>query len=131
MFSDDDEIDPSVEEEGIPGTVDDTPLTYGVEVPPAADVHVVDEGPTQVSATCPEPGPPGEEAELWGEQTALVEEDEAGGLKLAGFPEEEIPEILEAMGDDAADAVQDFPDGTSATGNWAAPEHGGFPERNE
>jgi hypothetical protein len=131
MFGDDDEFDPSLDEPGVPGTVDDEPLTFGVEVPPAADLHVVDEGPTKVGDSCPEPGLPRDETELWNEQTALVEEDEDEGLKLAGFKDEEIPEILDAMGDDAADAVQDFPNGNSATGDWNTPEHGGFPEREE
>lgn len=67
--------------------------------------------------------------ELWGKQLPLVEEDEDDGLKLAGFSEERIPRILEAMGDDAADPLQDSPGGTSATGSTNEPEHGGFPER--
>ena len=129
--------DPAVREQGIPGTVDDVPLSFGIDVPPASDEHVVLEGATKPhgaskgKADAAEDVGNADESELWGEQKSLVEEDEVAGLKLGGFPEEEIPDILEAMGDDAADPLQDYPNGTSATGVWTAPDHGGFPERNE
>lgn len=129
--------DPDARENGIPGTVDDAPLGFGLESPVAADTHVVIEGATHPGGESEESTKAAEEigatdeAELWGKQIALVEEDEIGGLNLKGFPEEEIPEILNAMGDDAADPLQDFPNGVSATGDWTAPEHGGFPERKE
>jgi len=67
--------------------------------------------------------------ELWGKQVPLIEEDEDDGLKLAGFPEDVIPGILDAMGDDAAEILPDSPNGTSATGSIDEPDHGGFPER--
>lgn len=67
--------------------------------------------------------------ELWSKQLPLVEEDEDDGLKLKGFTEEQATHVLEAMGDDAADPLQDFPGGTSATGSVDGPDHGGFPER--
>jgi hypothetical protein len=67
--------------------------------------------------------------ELWGVQRALIEEDLKGGIKLEGFDEDVIPRILNALGDDAADPLQDFPGGTSATGSVNTPDHGGFPER--
>jgi len=129
--------DPDSRETGIPGTVDDAPLTFGLEIPPASDEHMVLEGATKVAGESLEPvdavedDSTADEKELWSEQLALLEEDVAGGLNLRGFPEEEVPDILEAMGDDAADPLQDFPNGTSATGDWSAPEHGGFPERGE
>ena len=129
--------DPDAPEVGIPGTVDDAPLSFGIEVPSSADSHMVLEGATRPSATSEEDAKAAddngaaEEKELWGEQEALLEEDSAGGLKLNGFPEEEIPDILDAMGDDAADPLLDYPNGVSATGDWTAPEHGGFPERKE
>lgn len=67
--------------------------------------------------------------ELWGVQRPLIEEDVDDGLKLAGFSEDVIPTILEAMGDDAAEPLHDAPNGTSATGSPFEPDHGGFPER--
>jgi hypothetical protein len=129
--------DAGAPEEGIPGTVDDAPMTFGLENPPASDSHLVLEGATKPGGESKESEKAAEETgkadegELWEQQVALVEEDEIGGLNLKGFPEEEIPEILDAMGDDAADPLQDFPNGVSATGDWSAPEHGGFPERDD
>lgn len=67
--------------------------------------------------------------QLWGVQRALIEEDVEEGIKLDGFDEDAIPHILDAMGDDAAESLQDAPGGTSATGSVSAPDHGGFPER--
>lgn len=67
--------------------------------------------------------------ELWGVQRVLIEEDTTAGIKLEGFDEDAIPRILDAMGDDAADPLQDYPGGTSATGSVSEPDHGGFPER--
>lgn len=67
--------------------------------------------------------------ELWGKQLPLIEEDVDDGLKVDDFSDELIAEVLEAMGDDAADPLQDSPNGTSATGSVDTPEHGGFPER--
>jgi len=129
--------DPDEQDPGVPGTVDDVPLGFGVETQAPDDEHVVAEGATKLAGRsrekkeAREDSGKADEAELWRQQKALVEEDEATGLKLDGFPDEAIPSILEAMGDDAADPLQDFPNGTSATGDWTAPEHGGFPERND
>jgi hypothetical protein len=127
--------DSEARENGVPGTVDDAPLSFGLDSSAAADQHVVLEGATKPAGDSKEAADTADdlgstdEKELWAEQQTLVEEDDIGGLKLKGFPEEEIPEILDAMGDDAADPLQDFPNGTSATGDWSAPEHGGFPVR--
>lgn len=68
---------------------------------------------------------------LWGAQRPLLEEDDDDGIKLEGFDEDDIPRIMDAMGDDAAEPLQEFPGGTSATGSVTGPEHGGFPEREE
>lgn len=127
-----DDRHPDGDESGVPGTVDDIPLTFGQEVPQVDDSITPSTGGS--SKTRPkesdEPGT-ADERELWRQQKALVEEDEKTGLKLDGFSEDEIPDILEAMGDDAAEPLQDYPNGTSATGLWSAPEHGGFPERKD
>lgn len=72
---------------------------------------------------------PGSEPDLWGKQSALIEEDEEDGLKLEGFAEDQIPSILDAMGDDSAEVLPDSPGGTSATGAPGEPDFGGFPER--
>lgn len=129
--------DPNAREIGVPGTIDDAPMSFGLEVPPAADTHIVIEGATRPGDECDESAKAAEEVgsvdekELWGHQASLVEEDEVGGIKLKGFPDAEIPDILEAMGDEAAEPLPDFPNGVSATGDWNSPEHGGFPERKD
>ncbi len=129
--------DPHGEGAHEPGTIDDIPLTYGEQLPDAADAHLVLEGPkreagkSREGTEAEEDSGAADENELWADQQKLLQEDEVEALRLDGFPEEEIPEILEAMGDDAADPLQDFPNGTSATGVWSQPEHGGFPERDD
>jgi len=110
MSPDDYTSDPNPETSGVPGTVDDVPASYGE-----------DAGLLGGAA----------EAELWRRQRTLIEEDEKEGLKLEGFPAEEIPDILEAMGDDAGDPLDEAPNGTSATGLWGTPDHGGFPQRDD
>lgn len=68
--------------------------------------------------------------DLWEKQIPLIQEDEDDGIKLRDFPEEDIPRILDAMGDEVADRWQEAPNGNSATGDsTTAPDHGGFPER--
>lgn len=117
-----------------PGTPDDIPYSMGVETPDPADQHVVAEGAT--SQAGPSAGEEREqelgrrdERELWARQKALIEEDEKSGLRLDGFSDEEAQRVAAAMGDDAAEAMPDYPGGTSATGNGNEPDHGGFPER--
>jgi hypothetical protein len=99
----DDYTDDEVNDSGVPGTEDDLPYTLGEDRDP----------------------------ELWGQQRQLIREDEAEGLDLEGVSEERIGALLDAMGDDAAEVLQDSPNGTSATGADSPldPEHGGFPER--
>lgn len=69
--------------------------------------------------------------ELWSKQLPLIEEDADDGLKVSDFPEESIPRIIDAMGDEAAEPLLESPNGTSATGSDSplTPDHGGFPER--
>ena len=110
MKPDDYVSDPNPHYAGVPGTDDDLPASYG-EDPPSIGGSPQDE--------------------LWRLQTTLIDEDEKAGLKLDGIPPEIIPEILEAMGDDAGDPLDDAPNGTSATGLWGTPDHGGFPQRDD
>lgn len=129
--------DPESGQAGIPGTVDDVPLDFGIEIPVPAEQYMVLEGTTRIQPEPVSADSAGEddsvadERELWLAQAGLVEEDELEGLSLETFSEDEIAEIIEAVGDDAADPLPDSPDGTSATGDWAAPDHGGFPDRRE
>lgn len=128
--------DPFSENTG-PGTADDLPYGYGVSTSRPADAHLVaDDAPAfeaghagESAAKDDAPFAAADEADLWRRQMPLIEEDEDDGLKLEGFEEERIPDILDAMGDDAAEALSEAPNGVSATGSPFEPEHGGFPER--
>ena len=105
-----------------PGTVDDVPLDYGQELPDPADQHLILDHSALRRGECREDEIMREdlglvvEDDLWTEQLALVEEDEASGLRMEGIPEERIKSVREAMGDEAADSLPDYPEGTSATG---------------
>lgn len=100
---DEEQVEADQNEQGIPGTPDDLPYSLGESRDP----------------------------ELWSQQRALSEEDEAEGVKLPGFAESDADDVMGAMGDDAAEALQSAPNGTSSTGadSPLEPEHGGFPER--
>lgn len=120
-----------------PGTVDDRPIDFGEEVSSPNDQHLTPEGgvapggETRDREDRRDEQGSSDESELWQGQQVLVSEDAATGLRLQGFSEEEIPEILEAMGDDAAEVMPDYGEGVSASGDWNTPEHGGFPERED
>jgi hypothetical protein len=129
MSPDDYTSDPDPTSSGVPGTVDDVPADYGEDLSVASDAAAAE--PSVVDTAEESQAAGGDEGELWGHQKALIEEDEKEGLKLESFPAEEIPDILEAMGDDAADSLVDSPNGTSATGFWGGPDHGGFPPRKD
>lgn len=120
-----------------PGTVDDIGYTYGVELPNPADDDISVMAKSRRSG---KPAPDEEreteigkrdEHELWAAQRQLIEEDERTGVNVEDFPEDRVQEIAEAMGDDAAEPLTESPNGTSATGEWSTPDHGGFPEREE
>lgn len=134
-----DESDPDLyTTRNIPGTVDDIPVSLGEQIPHAPEEHVVPaDAPVHTSVRQggggqdAEPLGQDDEAALWRAQKPLIDEDEQGGYKLEGFDESAIPEILEAMGDDAAEPLAEYPNGVSATGSTNTPDHGGFPEREE
>lgn len=120
-----------------PGTPDDVPYGYGVSNARPADAHLVADDASvfetghagERPAKQDPPFASSDEADLWRHQRALIEEDEGDGIKLAGFDEERIPSILDALGDEAAEPLPDAPNGVSATGSPFEPDHGGFPER--
>jgi hypothetical protein len=129
--------DPGTRETGVPGTVDDVPLDFGQENQSPNDESLVyDEavaegGESADRADRREEQGTVDENELWEEQQPLMDEDDKTALRLQGFPEEDIPQILEAMADDAQEVVPDYGQGVSATGDSSTPDHGGFPEREE
>jgi hypothetical protein len=128
--------DPETRSPDVPGTIDDQPYTFGIENPAPADEHLELEGATKPSGETRESAEVAEDQGAADERelvddAAVIATEETSAIRLEGFPEEEIPDIMAALGDDAADALSDNPDGTSATGAWSQPEHGGFPERKE
>ena len=130
MSPDDYTSDPNPAGSGVPGTVDDVPADYGEDLPEPTDPVVAGSVPDR-TADESRGSSGGDEGELWQHQKVLIDEDEQEGLKLESFPAEDIPDILAAMGDDAADPLDDSPNGTSATGFWGGPDHGGFPPRKD
>jgi len=124
----DETVEDAINEPGVSGTVDDLPYDFGVEPAQAADETFESlEGPPlkawRVGATGPadddvEPGDLGrpEERELWSKQRHLIEESEANEREYGHLPEEKIPEIVAASGEDAEEVLPQSPDGASATG---------------
>lgn len=121
----DDYVEDSVNEPGVPGTIDDRPYDYGVEEALAADetLESLDRRRAwSVGATGPledgEPGAPGraEERELWRRQQPLIEEAAVIERGYAGLEETAIPGIAAASGEDADEVLPQSPDGVSATG---------------
>lgn len=118
-----------------PGTVDDPTYSFGVELPNAADQHVVPEGATH--QTGPEAGDEPElelgerdERDMWRRQRSLIEEDSDSPNLPVGMSEEDQGRIASAMGDDQGDGAPEDIAETSATGSPTSGEdHGGFPER--
>lgn len=123
----DENVEDPINDEGVPGTVDDLPYDFGVETARAADETLDSiEHPAVTSwgvgltghadsGEETELGGP-EQRELWRIQRPLIEEADAEERHYAGLPEEELPEIAEASAEDASEVLPDAPDGTSATG---------------
>ena len=124
----DDLVEDPIDDEGVPGTPDDLPYDYGVEKAQPADLSLTSTGRgrgwsghlghTGADDDADEPplGRP-EERELWHKQRPLIEESDDEAARYRGLPDDEIPEIESAVGEDAADVFSETPDGTSATGS--------------
>ena len=124
----DDIIEDLIAADGVPGTPDDIPYDYGVEIAFPADQMMlsVERGSTglgSVGRTGSDPdhaeqplGAP-EERELWRRQRPLIEESGDEATRYAGIPESEIPRIEAAIGEDAAETLPETPEGKSATGS--------------
>ena len=96
---------------------DDEPYSEGHHVPGTAD-----DRPYSLAEDGSEP------TDLLGQaERHLIEEDELEGIRLDPSQAEDAPRILDALGDDSADALPHSPDGVSATGDASLEDHGGFP----
>ena len=124
----DDYVADPINDDGVPGTVDDLPYDYGLETPQAADGMLSSiERPPTASWGVGDTGPAGEgdetdlgepdERELWDMQRPLIEEAEVEERHFAGLAEEDIPAVAEASAEDAAEVLPDAPGGTSSTGD--------------
>lgn len=105
-----------------PGTVDDLPNSFGVELPQADDEHLVEQGRTHHAG--PEAGEERERdlgdreaRDLWRRQRPLIEEDEHGVQLPVGMTEEEGRRVMDAMGDDEGTGASEDVAEESATGS--------------
>ena len=119
-------VDPWTDD-GVPGTRDDLPYDYGVELSPAADHLILSAerrasgfgrmGETGVDDRDQEPplGAP-DERDLWHRQRGLVGEAGDEAARYAGLSDEEVRRMEAASGEDAAEVLPDAPEGASSTG---------------
>lgn len=121
-----------------PGTPDDVTYSYGLDLPNAADRHLVEEGKVHEAG----PAAPAEERDLdpgvrderdlWRHQRALIEEDEDSPRLPEGMTDEDVARVRGAMGDDEGDEASEDAATISATGYPSSTgDHGGFPDRGE
>lgn len=124
----DDYVNDPINDDGVPGTVDDLPYDYGIETPRAADETLSSiEGPPYGSWGVGATGPAGdgeerplgepEERELWRQQQPLIEEAAAEERHLVGLDEDHLQAVVDASAEDAAEVLPEAPDGVSATGD--------------
>ncbi|MCE5191230.1 MAG: hypothetical protein LLG08_05670 [Actinomycetia bacterium] len=124
----DDDPEDQGDDDGIPGTVDDVPYSYGVEKARAADeiFESFDRSPAKswgVGVTGPTAdgserplGEP-EERELWQQQRALIDESEAEQRHYEALREDDVANVAEASAEDAEEVLPETPEGVSATGS--------------
>ena len=121
-------VEDPLNDDGVPGTPDDLPYDYGVEVPDAVDQQVLSPekrhigfggmGDTGAPDDPTEEPPLGaeDERDLWHKQRGLIQESEDEAARWGGLAEDRLPDIEEAMGDDSGEVLPDSPEGESATG---------------
>jgi hypothetical protein len=124
----DDVVEDVIADEGVPGTQDDLPYDYGVEIAQPADQMILsrdrrrsgfggvghtgsdkDEGETPLGAP--------DERELWRKQKPLIAESGDEAARYAGLEDSDIARVEQAVGEDAAETFSESPEGESATGS--------------
>ncbi|MBW6469455.1 MAG: hypothetical protein K0B85_09910 [Coriobacteriia bacterium] len=127
-------VEDPIEDRHVPGTPDDLPYDYGVEIPPPADqaLDTIDHAGTHGGWGVGETGPADEgdepqlgrpeERELWRRQKPLIEAAEREEQHYRGLAPEHAEAIHEALAEDAEEPLSEAPDGTSATGSASRPE---------
>lgn len=133
----DEVVEDPINDDGVPGTVDDLPYDYGVEVASAADQMVepperrnkgASIGRTGYDEDGEEPplGRP-EERELWRKQRGLIDESGDEALRYRGLLDERIPAVESAVGEDAGEVLPEAPEGESATGTTSGTDAEDWP----
>jgi hypothetical protein len=130
----DDIVEDPINDEHVPGTVDDLPYDYGVETPVAVDQELFVQsrgGRGGIGRTGSDPeGTESElgaedERDLWSKQRTLIDEDERESARDIGMDATELEDAARAYGGDAGEALPMNPDGVSSVGEPEMPEHGG------
>lgn len=127
LHAPDELVEDPLDDDGVPGTPDDLPYDYGVEVPEAVDSQILSlertrpgygVGRTGVSEDVTSESPLGspDERELWHKQRGLIQESGDEAARWGGLDEKKLPRVEEAIGEDAGETMPDRPDGGSATG---------------
>jgi hypothetical protein len=132
----DDIVEDPINDDNIPGTVDDLPYDYGVETPVAVDQELFVQsrgGRGGIGRTGSDPEwteselGAEDERDLWSKQRVLIDEDERESARDIGLDAAELEDAARAYGGDAAEPLPMNPDGVSSGGVAEMPEHGGFP----
>jgi hypothetical protein len=122
-------VEDPLNDDGVPGTPDDLPYDYGVEVPNATDQQVLSPehrhagfgglGATGAPADPSQEPPLGaaDERDLWNRQRGLIQESGDEAARWGALSEESLPRVEDAVGDDAGEVLPDAPEGESATGS--------------
>lgn len=124
----DDVVEDTIADDGVPGTPDDLPYDYGVEVSLAADQMLLslddrgvgfgalgETGADDDADEAPLGGP--EERELWRRQRPLIQESGDEARRYAGLEDADIARVEGSVGEDAAEVLPESPEGGSATGS--------------
>ena len=131
----DEVLEDPVNDEHVPGTVDDLPYDYGTEDPSPTDqmlglvetgpvIGMQDVGETGYDEDVAEESPLGarDERDLWKRQKPLIDEVETEPYNLPEVADSEVSKIEQALGEDAAGPLVESEEGTSATGSAGVPE---------
>lgn len=128
MCAQDELVEDPLNDDGIPGTPDDLPYDFGVEVPAAVDQQLLSPehpqagfsglGHTGSDEDLSVESPLGsiDERELWSKQRALMQESSDEAPRWGGLEGDDLQRVEDAIGDDAAEVLPDAPEGESATG---------------
>jgi len=121
-------VEDPLNDDGVPGTPDDLPYDFGVEVPAAVDQQLLSPehphagfgrlGRTGSDEDVSVEPPLGavDERELWNKQRGLIQESGDEAARWGGLEGDDLKRVEDASGDDAAEVLPDAPEGESATG---------------